>query len=65
MKNKITIDSATKIVNVEDYEYCSTKVGGELEIWEHKTTNNVILVPIQIVRDFENALNEDYKPINK
>jgi hypothetical protein len=50
---------------VQDYEYCSTKCGGELEVWEHKTNGNIILVPVEIIRDFENALDEDYKPINK
>ena len=62
---RITIDSATKIVQAKDYEYCSTKCGGELEVWEHKTNGNIILVPVEIIRDFENALDEDYKPINK
>ena len=52
-------------INKNDYEYSCTKVGGELEIWEHKETKEIILVPIEIIRDFENPLDEDYKPLNK
>ncbi len=51
-------------INKNDYEYCSTKVGGEIEIWEHKKTKEIILVPIEIIRDFDNSLDEDYKPLN-
>jgi|10_taG_2_1085330.scaffolds.fasta_scaffold64955_5 hypothetical protein len=49
------------IVNINDYEYCSTKVGGELEVWEHKETQKIIFVPIEIVRDFDNVMDENYK----
>jgi len=43
-------------INKNDYEYCSTKVGGEIEIWEHKKTKEIIFIPIEIIRYFDNPL---------
>lgn len=39
--------------NINDYELVSTD-GVTTEVWEHNTTSQLVTIPIEIVRDFEN-----------
>jgi hypothetical protein len=41
-------------VDVDDLEYISDNNNMEEEIWEHKDNGICYIVPIEIVRDFEN-----------